>query len=52
MVADGHLTDVPLDSVYSGVISLVRSLRTIVFLAVLNELDTWVTNIGNAYLEA
>jgi hypothetical protein len=51
MVADGHLTDVPLDSVYSGVISL-RGLRTLVFLAELNGLDTWATDIGNAYLEA
>ena len=28
MVADGHLTDVPLDSVYSGVVSL-RGLRLV-----------------------
>ena len=32
MVADGHLTDIPLDSVYSGVVSL-RGLRIILFLA-------------------
>ena len=51
MDADGHLTDVPLDSVYSGVVSL-RGLRTLVFLAELNGLDIWATDIGNAYLEA
>jgi hypothetical protein len=51
MVADGHLTDVPLDNVCSGVVSL-HGLRTLVFLAELNGLDTWTTNIGNAYLEA
>jgi hypothetical protein len=51
MVADGHLTDVPLDSVYSGVVSL-RGIRTLVFLAELNGLETWSTDIGNAYLEA
>ena len=51
MVADGHLTDVPLTSVYSGVVSL-RGLRIVVFLAELNGLDTWATDIGNAYLEA
>ena len=51
LVADGHLTDVPIDSVYSGVVSL-RGLRLIVFLAELNELELWSTDIGNAYLEA
>ena len=51
MVADGHLTDVPLDSVYSGVVSL-RGLRLVVFLAELNGLETYATDIGNAYLEA
>ena len=51
MVTDGHLTEVPLDSVYSGVVSL-RGLRTLVFLAELNGLETWATDIGNAYLEA
>ena len=51
MVADGHLTDIPLDSVYSGVVSL-RGLRLLIFLAELNNLDTWATDIGNAYLEA
>ena len=50
-VAGGHLTDVPTESVYSGVVSL-RGLRLLVFLAELNKLETWATDIGNAYLEA
>ena len=51
MVADGHLTDIPVDSVYSCVFSL-RGLRLVVFLAELNDLETYATDIGNAYLEA
>ncbi len=48
---DGHLTDVPVDSVYSGVVSL-RDLRLIIFLGEHNALEIWATDIGNAYLEA
>ena len=51
LVADGHLTDIPVDSVYSGVVTL-RGLRLLIFLAELNGLHTWATDIGNAYLEA
>jgi hypothetical protein len=51
LVADGHLTDVPVESVYSGVVSL-RGFRLVLFLAELNKLETWATDIGNAYLEA
>ena len=51
LVADGHLTEVPLDSVYSGVVSL-KGLRLVVFLAELNKLQLWATDVGNAYLEA
>ncbi|MFM8621767.1 MAG: reverse transcriptase domain-containing protein, partial [Holophagaceae bacterium] len=51
VVADGHLTDIPVDSVYSGVVSL-KGLRIMIFLAELNHLETWATDIGNAYLEA
>jgi hypothetical protein len=51
LVADGHLTDVPIESVYSGVVSL-RGFRLVLFLAELNGLDLWATDIGNAYLEA
>jgi hypothetical protein len=51
LVADGHLTEVPTESVYSGVVSL-RGLRLVVFLAELNGLELWATDIGNAYLES
>jgi hypothetical protein len=51
LVADGHLTDIPLDSVYSGVMSL-RGFRLILFLAELNNLQQWATDMGNSYLEA
>ena len=51
LVAGGHLTDIPLSSVYSGVVSL-RGIRLVLFLAELNGLDSWSTDIGNAYLEA
>ena len=50
-VTDGHLTEIPIESVYSGVVSL-RGLRLLVFLGELNGLETWATDIGNAYLEA
>jgi Reverse transcriptase (RNA-dependent DNA polymerase) len=51
LVADGHLTDIPLESVYSGVVSL-RGFRLVLFLGQLNGLEVWSTDIGNAYLEA
>ena len=51
LVAGGHLTDAPVDSVYSGVVSL-RSLRMIIFLAELNGLELYCADVGNAYLEA
>jgi hypothetical protein len=51
MVAGGHLTPVPLESVYSGIVSL-HSLHIVVFLAKLNSLKLWGADIGNAYLEA
>jgi hypothetical protein len=51
LVADGHLTDVPLESVYSGVVSL-RGIRMAVFLGELNNLNIWCTDVGNAYLES
>ena len=51
MVAGGHLTEPPLDSVYSGVVSL-RSLRLVIFLVELNCLELMQADIGNAYLEA
>jgi len=51
LVADGHLTEVPLDSIYSGVVFL-QGLCLLVFLAELNNLDVWAMDIGNAYLKA
>ncbi|MEC8171189.1 MAG: reverse transcriptase domain-containing protein, partial [Candidatus Thermoplasmatota archaeon] len=51
LVANGNLTEVPVDSVYSGVVSI-RGLKLMVFLAELNGLEVWGTDIGNAYLEA
>jgi hypothetical protein len=43
--------EIPLHSVYSGVVSL-RGLRIVIFLSELNGLAIWATDIGNAYLEA
>jgi hypothetical protein len=51
LVADGRLTDVLLDSVYSGVVSF-KGFRLVVFLAELNNLELWAADIGNTYLEA
>jgi Reverse transcriptase (RNA-dependent DNA polymerase) len=50
LATDGHLTDIPLESVYSGVVSL-RGFRIVLFLDKLNHLEIWATDIGNAYLE-
>ena len=50
LVADGHLTDVPIDSFYAGVVSL-QGLRMCLFLAELNGMEAYATNIGNAYLK-
>ena len=40
-----------MESVYSGVVSL-RGVRIVIFLAELNGLKIWQTDVGNAYLEA
>ena len=50
-VADVHLTEVPIYNAYSGILAL-RGLRKILFLAEFNDLDTWVTDTRNVYLEA
>ena len=44
---EGNLTDISVDSVYSGVVSL-KGLSILIFLAELNDLDTWVNDIGKA----
>ena len=51
LVAGGHLTDTPIDSVYSSVVPL-RGIRIMTFLAELNGNQAWATDIGNAYLES
>jgi hypothetical protein len=50
-VADGHLTDIPVNSIYFGVVSL-RGLRLIIFLVELSGIKTWATNINSACLKA
>ena len=49
LVADGHLTKTPMETVYSGVVSI-RNLRLAMFLAELNNLELWGADVGNAYL--
>ena len=51
LFADGHLTKEPVESIYSGVVSL-RSVRMVVFLSQLNDFEIWGADVGNAYLEA
>lgn len=51
LVAGGHLTDTPIDSVYSSVVSL-RGIRIITFLAELNGCESWSTDVSCAYLES
>ena len=51
LVANGNLTDTPIDSIYSSVVSL-RGLKATIFIAELNNLETWSTDVRNAYLEA
>ena len=45
LVANGQLTDIPIDSVYSGVVSL-PGFRLQLFLAELNGLPIWATDIA------
>ena len=51
LVAGGHLTPDPIESINSGVVSI-RSLRLVKCLAKLNTLEVWRADIGNEYLEA
>ena len=53
LVADGHLTPEPVESFYSGVVSL-RNLKLVlvIVLGKLNNLELWGADIGNANLEA
>ena len=51
IIAGGHLTTMPTESVYSGVVSL-TGIRLLVFLAELNGLQSWVPDTSSAYLQA
>jgi hypothetical protein len=51
LVAGGHMTAPPKDSIYSGVVTL-RSLILCMFLGELNGLDVDAADVGNAYLMA
>ena len=51
LCVNGNLTVVLMDSVYSRVVSS-KILRTVIYLAELNGLESWATDIDNAYLEA
>ena len=51
LVTDGYLTKETGESIYSGVVSL-RSLRMVVFLPQLNNLEIWGADVNNAYPEA
>ena len=51
LVADGCLAPEPVESIYSGVVSL-RNLRQAIFPGKLNNLELWGADIDNAYLEA
>ena len=45
LVADGHLTPEPVESIYPGVVSL-RNLKLVIFLGKLNNLELWGADIG------
>ena len=51
LVANGHLTKEPNETVYSGFVFL-RDLRLAMFLAELSNLQLWGADVGNAYLQA
>ena len=48
--ADGHLTNTPVESVYYGVVSL-RGILLLAFIADINKIETWATDIVNAYIK-
>ena len=50
LVADGHLTDILVESVYYGVVSL-RGIILLAFIADINKIETWATDIVNAYIK-
>ena len=50
-VANGNMTSVPLESVYSSVVSL-RGVRLVAFIAELNGMELWGTDITLAYIQS
>ena len=44
LVADGNLTDIPLESVYAGVVSI-RGLRMCILISELNDMEAYATLI-------
>jgi hypothetical protein len=50
-VAGGHLTDPPVDSVYSSVVTR-DSVRIMFLIAALNDLDILGADVQNAYINA
>ena len=51
LIAGGHTTNPPSSTTYSSVVSR-DSVRIAFLIAALHELDIWVADIGNAYLNA
>jgi Reverse transcriptase (RNA-dependent DNA polymerase) len=51
LVAGGHLTLEPVDSIYSSVVSL-RALKLFIFIAELNKLQLRGADVSRAYLES
>ena len=51
LVADGHLTKEPNETVYSGVVSL-GNISLAMFVAELNNLQLWGADVENAYLQS
>ena len=51
LCVDGSRTPVPLESVYQGMVSL-RGVRMVMFLAELNGMECWSTDVTAAYLES
>ena len=45
LVADGHLTKEPVETIYSGVVSI-RNLRIAIFLGTMNNMEIWGADIG------
>ena len=45
------MSDTPIDSIYSSVVSIKGS-KTTIFIAELNGMQVWTMDVGNAYLEA